>query len=153
VINVFRLALRRFATPLSGKGAAISGGRWNSKGVEMLYTASNRSLAMVEVVVHMTADTIPVDYVMVSIEMPDDISMIEMDEASLPKGWSRSPFGVETQRIGDAFCRSGNACVLRLPSAVTKGDSNLLLNPDHEHFDMIRVVAIENFSFDSRLIK
>ena len=43
------LAREKFAGSLSGKGAAISGARWNSVGIEMIYTAANRSLAMAEV--------------------------------------------------------------------------------------------------------
>ena len=66
-MQAFRLSREKFASPLSGKGAAIKGARWNSIGVELIYTASNRSLAMAEVAVHFTLATIPDDYMMVTI--------------------------------------------------------------------------------------
>ena len=45
-MEVFRLTRTKFYTSLSGKGAAEKGARWNSIGLELIYTAANRSLAM-----------------------------------------------------------------------------------------------------------
>ena len=56
-MEVYRLTRQKFASRLSGKGAAIKGARWNSPGVEIVYTAVNRSLAMAEVAVHFTLAT------------------------------------------------------------------------------------------------
>jgi len=51
-MEVFRLSRAKYADQLSGYGAALKGARWNSRGVEMIYAAENRSLAMAEVLVH-----------------------------------------------------------------------------------------------------
>ena len=48
-MEAYRLSRTKFADTLSGKGAALKGARWNSIGVEIIYTAGNRSLAMAEV--------------------------------------------------------------------------------------------------------
>jgi len=53
-VEVYRLSRGKYARPLSGKGASIYGARWNSPGIELIYTAANRSLAMAEVFVHFT---------------------------------------------------------------------------------------------------
>ena len=53
-MEVFRLTRSKFSNILSGKGAAEKGARWNSMGMELIYTAANRSLAMAEVAVHFT---------------------------------------------------------------------------------------------------
>lgn len=58
-----------------GKGAALKGARWNSIGVELIYTASNRSLAMAEVAVHFTLATLPSDYMIITIFIPNNISI------------------------------------------------------------------------------
>ena len=73
-MEVYRLSREKFANTLSGKGSAIKGARWNSVGVEIIYTAANRSLAMAEIAVHFTLATLPVDYVMITIFIPDNIS-------------------------------------------------------------------------------
>ena len=44
-MEAYRLCREKFSSNLSGIGAAIKGARWNSIGIEIIYTASNRSLA------------------------------------------------------------------------------------------------------------
>ena len=41
VMIVFRLSKAQFANDLSGKGAELVGGRWNSRGNAMLYTSQS----------------------------------------------------------------------------------------------------------------
>lgn len=152
-MEAFRLAREKYASTLSGKGAAIKGARWNSVGVEMIYTASNRSLAMAEVSVHLTLSTLPDDYMMVTIYLPDDISMQKLTEKDLPIDWNAFPHLNLTQIIGDKFIAENNHCVLQIPSAVTKGDYNLLINPHHPEFSKIKIITSEKFPFDKRIFK
>lgn len=152
-MEVFRLSQRKFAKPLSGKGAAIKGGRWNSPGVELIYTASNRSLAMAEVAVHFGLGSIPKDYVMITIYLPPDISMKKMTEAALPTDWNTFPYSTAGQKIGDRFVARNKHCALQLPSAVTKGDYNILINPHHADFSRIKIVEIDDFPLDRRIFK
>ena len=64
---VYRLARRAFSEDFSGAGAEKLGGRWNSKGMPMLYTASSRALCLTEWLVHTPALLLPDDLVMVSL--------------------------------------------------------------------------------------
>ena len=147
------MSREKFAAPLSGIGAASKGARWNSVGTEIIYTASNRSLAMAEVAVHFTLATIPRDYVMITINIPDDISLQRINNLDLPADWNVFPYPVSTQATGDKFIRENRACVLQIPSAVTKGDFNLLINPNHSEFHRIKIVGKEAFPFDARIFK
>lgn len=152
-MEAFRLSRAKYAAELSGKGAAIKGARWNSVGVELIYTASNRSLAMAEVAVHLTLATVPSDYVILTIYLPDDISTQKLTEKDLPPDWNVFPHPVSTQAIGDKFVADNNHCVLQTPSAVTRGDYNLLINPRHSEFSKIKIIATEKFPFDRRIFK
>lgn len=152
-MEVFRLAREKYATPLSGKGAAIKGARWNSIGIELIYTAKNRSLAMAEVAVHFTLATLPEDYMMITIDTPDDIDNKFIEEVDLPTGWRDFPHPISTQRIGDAFVAENKYCVLIIPSVVTQGDFNVLINPHHKDFKKITIIKIEKFPFDKRIFK
>lgn len=152
-MEVFRLSREKYARPLSGKGAAIKGARWNSAGVELIYTAANRSLAMAEVAVHLTLGTIPRDFVMATIHLPDNISIQKLAESDLSRDWNAFPHPVSTQAIGDKFVADNRYCVLQIPSVVTRGDHNLLINPHHPEFAKIKISAIENFPFDRRIFK
>jgi RES domain-containing protein len=152
-MEAFRLSREKYAAALSGKGAAIKGARWNSVGVEIIYTASNRSLAMAEVAVHLTLATLPDDYLMLTIYLPDDISMQKLTETDLPKNWNTFPHPNSTQSIGDRFIAENKHCVLQLPSAVTRGDFNLLINPYHAEFSNIKIIDRVKFPFDTRIFK
>ena len=152
-MEVYRLSREKFAVPLSGKGAAIKGARWNSVGVELIYTAVNRSLAMAEVAVHFSLATLPGDYVMISIFVPDDISLQKFQVADLPTDWNTFPHPSSTQLIGDKFVIENKYCVLQIPSAVTQGDYNLLINPKHPDFKRIKIISTEKFPFDKRIFK
>lgn len=148
---VFRLSRRKYAQVLNGKGAAKYGNRWNSKGVEMIYSAESRALAMAEVVVHLTLASLPSDFVMVTFEIPDILKMETINIAELLHGWRSFPDPRSTQKIGDAFIESKTAAVLKVPSAVVKGDFNFLMNPSHTEWDKIKVVDVSEFLFDRRL--
>ena len=152
-MELFRLSRAKFASSLSGKGAALKGARWNSIGVELIYTASNRSLAMAEVAVHFTLATLPDDYMMITISVPDDLPTKDVSETELPADWKEFPHPVSTQRFGDDFVAENKFCLLKIPSVVTKGDFNLLINPNHKDFGKIKIAEIEKFPFDKRIFK
>lgn len=152
-MEVYRLSREKFAATLSGKGAAIKGARWNSIGVELIYTAANRSLAMAEVAVHLTLATLPSDYVMITIFIPDDVSLQKLSISDLPADWNIFPHPSATQITGDKFVTENKFCVLEIPSSVTQGDYNLLINPNHAEFKKIKIIATEKFPFDKRIFK
>ena len=152
-MEVFRLTREKYAYTLSGKGAALKGARWNSAGVEIIYTAANRSLAMAEVAVHFTLATLPADYMMVCIEIPDEVTIQKVDVNDLPSNWNEFPHPLTTQSFGDKFVAAYKSCVLRIPSAVTQGDYNFLINPNHPDFEKIAIRSIEKFPFDKRIFK
>ena len=152
-MHVFRLTKKKYGTALSGKGAAIFGERWNSEGVEVIYTAENRSLAMAEVAVHLMIGTLPSNYEMLTIFIPDSVKVQEVNIKKLPEDWNTFPHPKTTQKVGDAFVKENKFCLLKVPSVVTKGDFNILINPNHSDFKKIKVVTSEPFPFDRRLFK
>ena len=152
-MDVYRLSREKFAATLSGKGAALKGARWNSIGVELIYTAGNRSLAMAEVAVHFTLATLPADYMINTIFIPGDISMQKLNISDLPADWNTFPHPSTTQGIGDRFIADNKFCILQIPSAITQGDYNLLINPKHPDFKRIKIIATDKFPFDKRIFK
>jgi RES domain-containing protein len=152
-MQVFRLSREKYAASLSGKGAALQGARWNSVGVEMIYTASNRSLAPAEVAVHLTLATLPDDFVMLTIYLPDDITIRKLTPADLPTNWNRFPPPNSTQNVGDKFIAENKYCVLEIPSVVTQGDFNLLINPYHSEFSRVKIIDQAKFPFDDRIFR
>lgn len=152
-MEVYRLARARYSDSLLGKGAALKGARWNSVGVEMIYTAGNRSLAMAEVAVHLSLATLPSDFMMLTIYIPDDIPLKKIAPSYLPPYWNTFPHSREIQNTGDEFIAENVFCALQVPSAVTQGDFNVLLNPYHADFARIRIMDKAPFPFDRRIFR
>lgn len=152
-MRVFRLSRKKYATDLSGKGAAKYGNRWNSKGVEMLYTAESRALAMAEVIVHLSLASLPDDYMMIELEIPNTVEIDVLDQKRLGPDWNSNPPKPITQTLGDEFIHLKKYGVLKVPSAVVKGDFNYLLNPSHKIIDKVKIIEIVDFPFDERMFK
>lgn len=152
-MEVFRLQNKKYPIILSGKGASITGARWNSKGTEVIYTAQNRALAMAEVVVHLTLATLPKGFCMITIEVPDELDVFIFEEIKLPKDWNFFPENTATQKIGDELMRENKYAIIKVPSAVVKGEFNYLINPHHVDFNKIKITKQDDFPFDKRIFK
>ena len=150
---VYRLAKKKFCNDLSGRGAELAGGRWNSKGIAMLYTSQSRALCLAEIAVNLPIGIVPLDYYLVEIEFPDSLQISEIDYKMLRKDWNSFPYSSETQLLGDEFVFENKSLILKVPSAVVQGDFNYLINPKHSEIHKLKINKTELFSFDERLFK
>lgn len=150
--TVWRILTARFAaTAFSGEGARLYGGRWNRKGVPLVYTAGSQSLAMLEMLVQ--DEPLRARYLMIPAEIPADLSIARLGAEQLPPDW-REPAALETLRaIGTAWAAGLTAAVLAVPSAVVPAETNYLLNPRHPDFGRIAVGEAQDLITDLRLIK
>lgn len=147
---VFRITSSKYAGDLSGRGAEKAGGRWNQRGIPVLYTCQSRALAAMELAVHITLSTIQDDYKILTIEIPDTtIHALQIEK--LPADWKQFPFPQSTQTIGTQWLAANNELAMKVPSVVIEGDYNLLINPNHELFNAIRIIETKPFAFDTRL--
>lgn len=152
-MRAFRLARKKYGTTLSGKGAALFGNRWNSKGTEMIYTADSRALAMAEVAVHLTLATLPSDYLILEIDLPDKLLFQKINAKELPIHWNTFPYSQKTQHLGDLFVHENKFVALQVPSAVVPGDFNYLLNPFHKDFGQVKIISSNDFPLDRRIFQ
>lgn len=150
-MNVYRLSKSEYINDLSGKGAQLTGGRWNSKGTAMLYTSHSRALCTAELAVHTATGNLPAGYRLAIIDIPDEIPIEEIKYDQLPNDWRSFPHPDSTQKIGDQFIKQNKFPVLKVPSAVVPGDFNYLINPAHRDSIKIKIIAHEPFEFDTRL--
>ena len=138
------------AVAFSGEGANKAGGRWNSRGVSVVYASSTRALAALESLVHLNP---PVFFKYVSIQTKFDAALVEILPAKgLPADWRVQPPSPSTKAIGDAWARERRSAVLQVPSVIIPGEANFLLNPAHPDFKKITIGKPEPFAFDARLL-
>ncbi len=148
---VYRLSKEKYKKDLSGKGAEKAGARWNSKGQAIIYTSDSRSLCTTEIAVHTPLGNIPLHYWLVTIEIPDRISIYELPVSHLPADWKALPHPNSTQILGDKFLRDAEFLVMKVPSVVVPGDYNYLINPQHKDISAVTILSTEPFEFDNRL--
>jgi len=148
---VFRLARSKYRNDLSGKGAEKTGGRWNSKGVALVYTSESRALCTTEIAVHTPLGILPKDFELITIEIPDSIKFLELKPIDLPADWKSILHSGTTQELGDGFVKENKYAVLKVPSAVVQGDFNYLINPRHVNAKKIKIIKVERFAFDDRM--
>lgn len=138
------------STALLGNGSAIAPGRWNSAGVRLAYSAASVSLAMLEILVHMHREDVPDGRRLLGYEIPDDAIHV-LPESRWPKGWNLLPYSAAVRAVGDSFIVDDQHLALRVPSAVARGEFNVLVNPMHPRFAQITLVADEPLAMDPRL--
>jgi RES domain-containing protein len=143
------------ADDLSGKGAEITGGRWNEKGAAVVYAAESRSLACLETLVHLAAGGLPFNRYLVEISIPDSVWAGAQREtaASLPIGWDAEPASRTSVRFGTAWLRSRRSAVLVLPSVLVAEECCVLLNPAHPDSARISAVKSRRWLYDPRLTR
>lgn len=141
---------RRPYIATDGEGAFRYGGRWNSPGVRVVYASSSLALAAVETFVHLEPNLMPADLVVIAGAIPDGLAIGGVEAATLPEGW-RTRCAGSLRRWGDEWIGGGESLALLVPSAVIRGEWNLLLNPAHADYARIEYERIEPFAFDTRM--
>jgi RES domain-containing protein len=153
VITAWRIVkARHTANAFDGEGARLEGGRWNSPGSPMVYTAGSAALAALEMLVHLGRGATLPAYVLIACSF-DDALVTRLDRSRLPPHWRSYPAPPELQLLGDEWLRSSTSPVLEVPSAVIPTEPNYLLSPRHRAFASVVRSNPEPFEFDLRLLR
>jgi RES domain-containing protein len=152
-VKAWRIVLRKFGR--SGRSAfgGLSGfsvdGRWHTAGRHLDYAAQSLSLAILERLVHYKRFDMLQPHVLYVLDIPD--SAIECVFAP-PKGWDSEALSPAAQAMGNAWCDQGKTPVLLVPSAVTPGEHNIIVNSRHPGWAWDWVISgPQTFAFDARL--
>lgn len=153
-ITAFRITHAKYvANAFDGEGARQFGGRWNSPGTPMVYVSSSRSLATLELLVHLEdLATVRGTYMLIPLTFDESV-MEEANTSALQVGWNASQVAPSTQLLGDRWITSGTSAVLKVPSVVTPGEYNYLINPRHPDFSRVEIGAATRFEPDPRLTR
>ena len=154
MITVYRIIDERFIDEaFSGNGAKEFPGRWNHKGTRVIYASESLSLAALELFVHLRDDGRSKKYVSIGATISDGIRMESITKQTLPPNWADNPPNSFTRDIGDKWVRELRSAVLQIPSVVTAGEYNFMLNPAHPDFAQIKIKAPVPYLYDARMWK
>lgn len=148
---LYRIANCNYINDLTGTGARLYGGRWNSEGKSMVYLAASRALAVLEVLVHLPPLLLPDNFCLAEVEIPNN-SILTLDVKSLPDNWKDASPPAELKQLGNQFIKETKYLMMKVPSSVVPEEFNYLLNPWHVDIKKVKILRTHPFSFDDRLI-
>lgn len=153
-MRVYRLVPRPYlGQALSGAGAALAPGRWNPPGLAVVYCATTRALAALEMLVHFDPQYSPVELALLTIELPDDLDHASLATRDLPAEWTDTPAPESTRRLGGKHLAGNKIAALFVPSVVIPEEQLCILNPRHRRVSGLKPASVRKFSFDARLTR
>lgn len=154
MLTAFRICKTKYvATAFDGEGAFRFGGRWNSRGTRIIYTAGSLALAALEMLVHLQDEEMLFEYSFVTAQFDDELVLSVNEFRPLPPDWSATPAPLKVLQIGDEWAQELASPILEVPTSVIPLENNYLLNPAHPDFQKIVLGNPANFVFDERLLK
>jgi len=151
MLQAWRVVKRKYQeSAFDGEGARRAGGRWNSPGRPVIYTAESSALAILEMVVHVETSLL-CHYVVIPVRFSEK-QTTRVGATDLPRDWRSHPGPDDLRRIGDRWLELGSSLALGVPTAVAPAGWNYLLNPAHPDFPGLDIGDPVDFKFDSRLL-
>ena len=138
------------AGDLSGMGAKMTGGRWNSKGIPVVYCATSIALATLETVHYLRSGSLPFNRFLVRIEVPQAVWQARQLLDPPPGGWDAIPPGLSSVMAGDHWSAAGTSALLVVPSVIVPDECNVLLNPRHRDAAAITASTVRRWQYDPR---
>ena len=142
------------AEDMAGKGAAATGGRWNSPGEHMVYASTSISLAAWETRAHLgrAGVALPYNRYLVRIDIPDHVWAARVHRpVTLQVGWDAIPEGMVSRSLGSSWLVGGSSAVFVVPSVIIDEEDNVLINPAHPDAAEITAWKVRKFVYDHRV--
>jgi RES domain-containing protein len=156
-MRIWRLCREIYATDaFSGEGARRFGGRWNSRGVPMVYSSTSRALAAIELFVHLEPIQAPSDLVFISATLPEGEPVRTIHSADLPPDWFTGDALTgphSTRELGDRWIGAASSLALMVPSVSIRPEWNVLINPLHPRIRELKIDTPQPFVFDARMFE
>lgn len=149
----WRIAKADYIEDLSGRGAAIAGGRWNHQDVPALYLGFGPAICCLETFVHAGGKpTFPMK--IACFALPEDPALYDaVDVEALPDGWNALPADRPSMDFGSRWLRKNTALGLIVPSAVLPLERVMVVNPEHAAMGEVRLVEVYDFMYDARMLR
>ena len=91
------------------------------------------------------------DFKIMFIQIPDSLSITNINLKSLPNGWRDFRDYSFCQTIGNRWYDDDKTPLLRVPSAVLPEAFNIVINSNHEDFKKIKLLDTTEFIPDERI--
>lgn len=149
MIDAYRLAFTdSISTAFRPRGAP---GRWNSRGVVVVYASEHPALAALEMLAAWDDYQDFGSYHLYRARFNADV--VEDAAPDVLNGHLAVRDREATQAHGDAWVKARRSVALRVPSVVSPASYNYLFNPDHPAFDDgVTRESLGPYAYDERLV-
>ncbi|WKN46068.1 RES family NAD+ phosphorylase [Tunicatimonas pelagia] len=152
MLKVYRITKAKHGRDLSGTGAYIYGGRWNTPAIHMLYTANSVALATLESLAHLRRGITAQKFALVELGLPNQEYPSVEGFMELPPDWTIPPPYAEGTRSVGKSAWFQEYLAIRVPSVIMQKDENYLLNPLHPDMQEVEILSVGDYNFDRRLL-
>lgn len=146
----YRILSKKYSgNPLS---YGVSGARWSSKGVPMIYAGSSISIITTEFLSIKGGAVVDEEWSLVTFSVSSDPPLLEA--SMLPVDWDSRPYPLATQEFGKSWARMNASVTLKVPSArillrAYPQEHNLLINPLHPKLSAeVSVYSVQDMHFN-----
>jgi len=149
----WRICKSKYAEDLSGTGAGILGGRWNSPGLKVLYTSSTASLALLEILTWTSFQKLARNkFKILEIDIPALEEEQQITSIGLSANWQLPQNYAETRSLGDRWIKEASSFTMTVPSAILPMENNIILNPTHPGMTAVKITNVFDLAIDARLL-
>jgi RES domain-containing protein len=127
--------------------ASSCNARWTPAGTPCVYASLSPATAMLEYLVHLEGRT-PKQLLLAVGAIPATSVLSEINQ---PSTWCETPYRPEVQQVGLSWLQSGRSLALQVPSAICRDECNILINPGHQGYATLQLLALRPLSIDERL--
>ncbi|UJB19590.1 MULTISPECIES: RES family NAD+ phosphorylase [Lysobacter] len=148
-VSIYRVVQPPESDKPFGRRPTYPEGHWSSQGRPAIYASVSAAGAILEHLAHARPGESD-DVLLARAMVPADCIL---SQTALPSTWADYPYRDETQAIGDHWIDEHKSLGLRLPSALSPDDCNILINPEHEDHVHITSITTIPVKIDARLRK
>ena len=148
---VYRIEKAKYKDIFPTRGSLFAEGRWNRRGMWVVYTSETVALAKLEALAN-SGSKLPDNRYLTTIELDDQSPVVDISVESLPSSWNRVPYPKDLAYIIKQVIDEKQYAAALVPSIHSPMERNVLLFPDHPEFGQyVRLKGVEQERFDSRL--
>ena len=148
---IYRIEKAQYKDLFPPRGSLFAEGRWNRKGMWVVYASETVALAKLEALAN-SGSKLPEHRHLSIIELKDNAPVVQISEKDLPGDWNRVPFRKSLAAYVDQIIDSKSFVAALVPSIHSPVEHNVLLFPDYPDFDQfVKLISSEPLGFDNRL--
>jgi RES domain-containing protein len=150
-VHLYRIEKQAYINTFPPRGSLFAEGRWNRRGMWVVYTSETVALAKLEALAN-SGSKLPDNRYLTTIDLNDQSPVVDIPMESLPSNWNKVPYPKDLAYVIKQVIDEKQYIAALAPSIHSPMERNVLLFPDNPEFGQyVKLVGTDPVSFDQRL--